>query len=89
MRAAAAAGPAARAPARAGSRGRISKAHRISGSVSYWWNGGGDGSVHSNVVAPGPQGLAAARSLQMKAYAMPKKNTSVPKPEMYEPIDEM
>ena len=33
-------------------------AHRISGSVSYWWNGGGDGSVHSSVVAPGPHGLA-------------------------------
>ena len=68
---------------------REGDAHRISGSVSYWWKGGGDGSVHSSVVAPGPQGLAAARSLRRKACATPKKNTSVPKPEMYEPIDEM
>ena len=63
--------------------------HRISGSVSYWWKGGGDGSVHSSVVAPGPQGLAAARSLRRKACATPKKTTSVPKPDMFEPIDEM
>ena len=68
---------------------REGDAHRISGSVSYWWKGGGDGSVHSSVVAPGPHALAAARSLRMKACATPKKNTSVPKPEMYEPIDEM
>ena len=64
-------------------------AHRTSGSVSYWWNGGGDGSVHSSVVAPGPHGLAAARSLRTKACTMPKKNTNVPKPEMYAPIEEM
>src|SRR5262249_13712658 len=57
-------------------------AHLISGSVSNWWNGGGDGSVHSSVVAPGPHGLAAARSLRTKACTMPKKNTTTPKPEM-------
>ena len=27
----------------------------ITGSVSNWWNGGGDDSVHSSVVAPSPQ----------------------------------
>src|ERR1700676_5200699 len=63
--------------------------HRISGSVSYWWNGGGDSSVHPRVVAPGLQGLAAAGTLRRKACATPKKNTSVPTPEMNDPIDEM
>src|SRR6516225_6826571 len=37
------------------------------GSVSNWWNGGGDDSVHSSVVAPAPHGLLAACSLRMKA----------------------
>ena len=41
--------------------------HLITGSVSYWWNGGGDGNVHSRVVAPTPQGLAAASAFRMKA----------------------
>jgi len=36
----------------------------IRGRVSNVWNGGGEGSVHSKVVAPGPQGLAAAFSLR-------------------------
>ena len=30
------------------------------GNVSYWWKGGGEGSVHSSVVAPTPQGLSPA-----------------------------
>ena len=30
------------------------------GSTSNWWKGGGEDSVHSSVVAPGPQGLSAA-----------------------------
>ena len=34
---------------------------------SYWWNGGGEGSVHSSVVAPMPQGLAAASFFWAKA----------------------
>ena len=29
------------------------------GSSSNWWNGGGEGSVHSSVVAPAPHGLFA------------------------------
>src|SRR5581483_48872 len=57
-------------------------AHRINGSVSYWWNGGGDGSVHSSVVAPAPHGLALARCLRMNASAMPYKKTRTPKPEI-------
>ena len=40
--------------------------HLIRGNVSKVWNGGGDGTVHSSVVAPAPQGLAAARSLRAK-----------------------
>ncbi len=34
------------------------------GSVSQVWNGGGEGSVHSSVVAPTPQGLAGACTLR-------------------------
>jgi hypothetical protein len=34
----------------------------MSGSSLYWWNGGGEDSVHSSVVAPAHQGLSAARS---------------------------
>ena len=30
------------------------------GSVSNWWYGGGELSVHSSVVAPSPQGLSPA-----------------------------
>jgi hypothetical protein len=58
------------------------------GSVSNWWNGGGDGSVHSSVVAPMPQGLAGASLFRTKAKAMPMRNTTKPTPEMYDPIDE-
>src|SRR5229473_1112638 len=45
--------------------------HLTSGSTSNWWNGGGDGRVHSRVVAPGPHGLLAALSLRMKARTIP------------------
>src|SRR5262249_52517199 len=55
--------------------------HLISGSSLYWWNGGGDGNVHSSVVAPAPHGLSAARSLRTNAWATPKKKISAPKPE--------
>src|SRR5208282_6473045 len=54
----------------------------IRGSVSNWWNGGGEDSVHSSVVAPTPHGLLPAARFLMKASAMPKKNTSTPKPAM-------
>ena len=56
--------------------------HLIRGSTLNWWNGGGEDSVHSSVVAPGPHGLSAARSLRMKARTMPKKKISTPTPEM-------
>ena len=41
------------------------------GSVSNWWNGGGEDSVHSSVVAPAPQGLLAACCLRTKASITP------------------
>src|SRR6266702_7279934 len=62
--------------------------HLISGNSLYWWNGGGEGSVHSSVVAPAPHGLSAACCLRMKAWATPKKNTSVPSAEISEPIED-
>src|SRR5215813_2919483 len=52
-------------------RGLTAASHLTSGSTSYWWNGGGDGRVHSRVVAPGPQGLLAALSLRIKARTIP------------------
>jgi len=55
------------------------------GSVSNEWNGGGDVSVHSSVVAAGPQGLLPGFSLRAKATATPIKNTIVPKAVMNEP----
>ena len=54
----------------------------ILGSSLNWWNGGGDDSVHSRVVAPGPHGLAAAFSLRAKATPMPMKKIRRPSPEM-------
>ena len=40
--------------------GRGRRDQSIRGSVSNWWNGGGEDSVHSSVVAPSPQGLSGA-----------------------------
>lgn len=54
----------------------------IRGNVSYWWNGGGEGSVHSSVVAPSPHGFPAALSLRENACAMPTKNTIKPTAEI-------
>src|SRR3954453_10672079 len=34
-------------------------AHLIRGSSLNWWNGGGEGRVHSSVVAPAPHRLCA------------------------------
>ncbi len=36
------------------------------GGVSWVWKGAGDGTVHSKVVAPSPQGLAPTCSLDLK-----------------------
>src|SRR5215211_2224277 len=41
--------------------------HLMRGSTLNWWNGGGDDSVHSSVVAPAPHGLPAACSLRRNA----------------------
>ena len=45
--------------------------HCTRGSTSNWWNGGGDDSVHSSVVAPAPHGLSAACCLRTKASITP------------------
>ncbi len=37
-----------------------SRDQSIRGSVSNWWNGGGEDKVHSSVVAPSPHGLSSA-----------------------------
>ena len=42
----------------------ISVRYLITGSVLNWWNGGGEDSVHSSVVAPAPHGLSPAGSLR-------------------------
>src|SRR5580704_8448490 len=72
----------------AGLGARQRHAHRISGRVSNWWKGGGEGSVHSSVVAPAPQGLAPAGTLRAKACAKPNRNISTPMPDTYEPTEE-
>jgi len=46
---------------------RSGRCHLIRGSVVHWWNGGGDESIHSNVVAPTPHGLAPASRFFAKA----------------------
>src|SRR5262245_52716754 len=58
------------------------------GSVSQVWNGGGDGSVHSSVVAPAPHGLAGACCFLAKAEIRQMKNTIRPAKEMNAPIEE-
>jgi len=57
------------------------------GTVSWEWKGGGDGNLHSSVVAPMPHGFAAAGIFRRKETATPTRNTSSPAKEMYEPID--
>ena len=39
---------------------RPSHDYFMRGSCSHWWNGGGEDSCHSSVVAPSPQGFAPA-----------------------------
>ena len=57
-------------------------AYLIFGSTSNWWNGGGDVSVHSSVVAPAPHGLFAAASLRMNEVITLNRKISTPKAEM-------
>src|SRR5262249_23171213 len=65
-----------------------SRHYLMSGSSLYWWNGGGEGSVHSRVVAAAPHGLSAAFSLRKNAHPRPKKNTKVPNADTNEPTDD-
>ena len=61
----------------------------ILGSSSKVWNGGGDATVHSKVVAPSPHGLFAAVCFLVKAYNKFIKKTPTPIIEIYEPIDDI
>src|SRR6188472_1340812 len=58
------------------------------GTVSWEWKGGGDGNLHSSVVAPTPHGFAAAGIFRRKETATPTRNTSSPAKAIYEPIDD-
>src|SRR5262249_4298611 len=63
------------------------RSHSIRGAVSWEWKGGGDGNIHSSVVAPMPQGFAAAGIFRRKETATPTRNTSSPANETYDPIE--
>src|SRR6478735_5340369 len=72
-------------PERAGRSGHLVSFHSyhlIRGNTSNWWYGGGEGSVHSSVVAPAPHGLFGALTFCMKARVIPKKKIRTPTPEM-------
>jgi hypothetical protein len=49
----------------------LSSVALMRGSVSNWWNGGGEDSVHSSVVAPSPHGLSPAFGASAKASQTP------------------
>jgi hypothetical protein len=57
------------------------------GTVSWEWKGGGDGNLHSSVVAPTPHGFAAAGTFRRKATG-PDQEHQRPAKEIYEPIDD-
>ena len=59
------------------------------GSSSKVWNGGGDDTVHSRVVAPSPHGFGSAFFFFIKAYNKFSKNTARPIIDIYEPIEEI
>ena len=59
------------------------------GKSSKVWNGGGDDTVHSSVVAPSPHGFCCAVLFFIKAWSKFNKNTAKPTIEIYEPIDDM
>ena len=50
----------------------------ILGSSSKVWNGGGDDTVHSRVVAPTPHGFFDAASFFIKEYIIFNRNTPTP-----------
>src|SRR5690348_14749972 len=59
----------------------------MTGNSSYVWKGGGEGSIHSKVVAPSPQGLAAAFRPARKVWKRMKTKNSVAANEIKAPID--
>ena len=59
------------------------------GNSSNVWNGGGEVTVHSNVVAPSPHGFWAAAFFLEKAQIRFAKNTTRPIIDIYDPIDDM
>ena len=59
------------------------------GSSSKVWNGGGDDTVHSRVVAPYPHGFGSAFFFFIKAYNRFNKNTAKPIIDIYEPIEDI
>src|SRR5690242_12236451 len=67
--------------ARAGSD-RPAAAYFTSGNSSKVWNGGGDDTVHSSVVAPAPHGLAPTRSPEVSVLMAMKTNSRTPAAEM-------
>src|SRR3569833_3274981 len=58
------------------------------GSSLNSWNWGGEGSVHSSVVAPSPQGLFGALRLAMKASVSMIRKMTTPPPAMKAPMEE-
>ena len=55
------------------------------GNSSKVWNGGGEDTVHSKVVAPSPHGFCSAFFFLAKAYKRLIKKTAKPITEIYDP----
>ena len=53
------------------------------------WKLGGDGTVHSSVVAPTPQGFDDDAFFVTKEYNKFIRNTTTPATDIYEPIEEI
>src|SRR5258708_40175207 len=62
--------------------------HLTRGNSSKVWKGGGDGRVHSSVVAPSPQGLPAALRPAKSVWKTMNTKNSVEAKEMKAPIDD-
>ena len=74
-------------PQRTSVRGFAHQRHYlIRGSSLNWWNGGGEGSVHSSVFALGPHGLSPALRLATNISMTTTRNQRVAAAEMQERI---